>query len=145
MNRFGGLVLIAGLMVGITYAAPGKVAPDISQSNPYALVDVIVQFQSPSGISNFGANVSSVSVMGQVFKQYTKIQGVQMKLPAGSIAILKQLPFIKYISPNRKAKARLDISTSAVNANTVWSYGYDGNGVGVAVIDSGVNAVADLA
>src|SRR5207237_7879394 len=41
-------------------------------------------------------------------------------------------------------KGSLDITTQSVNANLVWPSGYDGTGVGVAVIDSGVTAKADL-
>ena len=33
--------------------------------------------------------------------------------------------------PNPPATSLQDVSTAAVNANLVWSYGYDGSGVGV--------------
>src|SRR5262249_3857345 len=38
----------------------------------------------------------------------------------------------------------LDITTATVNANLAWGFGYDGTGVGVAVIDSGIAAHDDL-
>jgi len=41
-------------------------------------------------------------------------------------------------------KRTLDTTAQTVNANLVWPSGWDGTGVGVAVIDSGVAAKADL-
>lgn len=57
---------------------------------------------------------------------------------------------VKYISLDRKLQmASLTSSDSVmnvrVNANLARSLGYDGSGVGVAVIDSGINPTADLA
>src|SRR5260370_10810002 len=142
MRQFAVVVAIIGITAMSAYAGPaGTVAPDLPLSNPNAMIDVIVQFKLPAT----AANLNSLHALGQVTKQFTAIKGVRMTMPAGLVHAMQNMPFVKYVSPNRKSKAHVDISTAAVNANIVWSYGYDGVGVGVAVIDSGVATVLDLA
>jgi len=53
--------------------------------------------------------------------------------------------FVQYVSPNRPVSGSLDITAQTVGANLAWASGWDGTGVGIAVIDSGVAAKADLA
>src|SRR5258708_37741966 len=142
MKKFVSVIAIVGITAMSAYAGPaGIVAPDLPLSNPNSIIDVIVQFKLPAT----SANLNSLHALGQVNKQFTAIKGVRMTLPAGLVHAMQNMPFIKYVSPNRKSKAHVDVSTAAVNANMVWSYGYDGTGVGVAVIDSGVATVRDLA
>ena len=113
-------------VAAVSAYAGGKSAPDLPK-NSYALVDCIVQFKPMKNSQNngeFNGNVNQVGGWGHVSNTYTNaLQGVRMKLPAAFIPIMQNLPFISYISPVRKMKGTLDISTSAVNANMVWSYG----------------------
>jgi hypothetical protein len=51
---------------------------------------------------------------------------------------------IKYISLDRPLHGAMNNAVPAVGADIAHSLGYDGTGVGVAVIDSGVNDVFDL-
>src|SRR2546428_8815341 len=51
---------------------------------------------------------------------------------------------IKYVSLDRPLKGAMDYAGPAVGADIARSLGYDGTGVGLAVIDSGVNSVLDL-
>ena len=53
-------------------------------------------------------------------------------------------PDVTYISPNRKVRGSMDPVVTAVNADIASSQGWDGTGVGIAVIDSGVDTVDDL-
>ena len=75
---------------------------------------------------------------------YSSIKALHLKVPASLIPLLKANPAIKYITPNRHTSRFLDLTTSAVNANLAWQYGWDGTGVGVAVIDSGIAQKHDL-
>jgi len=59
--------------------------------------------------------------------------------PASSLQALAADPNVLYISPDRPLTAKLDNSTAAVNASAVWRAGYNGSGIGVAVLDSGIN------
>jgi serine protease AprX len=71
-------------------------------------------------------------------------KAIHVKVPASVIPVLKANPAVKYVSPNRPTTKFLDLTTAAVNANLAWQYGWDGTGVGVAVIDSGVIPKNDL-
>jgi len=45
---------------------------------------------------------------------------------------------VLYVSPDRAVQPMLDIDNSATGAQTAYSYGYTGAGVGIAIIDSGI-------
>jgi serine protease AprX len=47
-------------------------------------------------------------------------------------------------SPDRSLTAKLDNTAAAVNASVVWKAGYNGSGIGVAVLDSGINSDVNL-
>jgi serine protease AprX len=48
------------------------------------------------------------------------------------------------MSPNRALSGTLDVTTQTVGANAAWQSGWNGTGVGVAVVDSGIYAHDDL-
>src|SRR5258707_6194457 len=117
-----------------------KVAPDLPQSDPNAPVDVIVQYKTPPSKDE----LKQLGPYGQIKKIYSVINGVNIALTVKAIQQISTDPNVAYITPNRKSQGAVDISTGTVNANLVWSYGYDGSGVGVAVIDSGITLNNDL-
>jgi serine protease AprX len=124
-----------------TFAAskvPPKVAPDVPQSSPWTWIDVIVQFNWPS------TNLQQFGSFGQIQKSFSVINAIHMTLPEAAIPFLAISPLVSYISPVRKTKGAVDISTGSVDTPLVWNYGYNGSGVGVAVIDSGVTLKNDL-
>ena len=43
-----------------------------------------------------------------------------------------------YVSPDRVVRASLDYSAVAIGAEAAYAYGRTGKGVGIAVIDSGI-------
>src|SRR5260370_9513651 len=115
-----------------------KIAPDLNLSNPNAAQDVIVQFNGP-------VSADQLKQYGGIVKHvFSRLNTAAVKLPAHVIQQLSSDPNVKYISPDRTSKGALDVSTATVNANLVWSYGYTGAGVGVAVIDSGISLKAAL-
>jgi len=54
-------------------------------------------------------------------------------------------PNVKYVSVDREIHHKLDYTAAAVNASAAWNAGTVGSGVGVAIIDSGINADPNLA
>jgi serine protease AprX len=65
-------------------------------------------------------------------------------LPASALAALANNPRVAYISPDRKVSGKLDLTAAAVHAPAAWQSSYDGSGVGIAIIDSGITPVDDL-
>src|SRR6266567_8335604 len=54
------------------------------------------------------------------------------------------IPNVTYISPDREVTAALDYANPTVGAPCGLQNGWDGTGVGVAIIDSGILAESDL-
>jgi subtilisin family serine protease len=50
---------------------------------------------------------------------------------------------VDFISPDRPLKAMDDLTDSAVGVSSAWNTGLDGTGIGVAIIDSGINDTHD--
>ena len=123
------LALLIGSSLGF---AASKISPDLPKSGPP--IEVIIQFKPMPGWNN-----SQVvgAFGGQVKHSLTTINAIHATLPPAVLPLVASLPIVSYISPNRTMKRHVDISTQAVNANLAWQLGYDGTGVGVAVIDSG--------
>ena len=117
-----------------------KLSNDLPPSTSTGLVDVIVQFKtSPSqnDQQQFGQ-------YGETKQTFNATKAVHMTVTPSVLAALASNPNVTYISPNRKNQRFLDLTTSAVNANFAWPLGWDGTGVGVAVIDSGIALKHDL-
>ena len=72
------------------------------------------------------------------------VRTVTATILASKIPQLEQDPNVKYVSPDRPTSKFLDITTATVNANIAWNMALDGTGIGVAIIDSGIYAHADL-
>ena len=102
---------------------------------------VIVQYsQTPNALDNL-----LVSLLGgSVLQNLTAFPGQVIQLPLGNLLGLLSITDVVYVSPNRPVLGLLDVSAPAVNAPAAWSQGYNGAGVGVAVIDSGIYAHPDL-
>src|SRR2546429_6009488 len=71
--------------------------------------------------------------------KYGLINGGLYSVPANRLEHLSRNPNISYISQDRPLASLLNNTAPAVNANIAWSQGWDGTGIGVAVIDSGVS------
>src|SRR5208282_5872962 len=110
------------------------------------MVTVIVQHrQMPSdahlrGMQGRGATIKS---------KFHTIRAVTMRVPVSMLAELANDPNVKYITPDRTQKMATNPVTeefaTAVEENVAASqYAFDGTGIGVAVIDSGIAAHPDL-
>jgi hypothetical protein len=83
-------------------------------------------------------------VSGVVNVVFSVLNAVVYTVPASSLTSMANDPNVTYISPDRPLTGQLDYSAAAVNASTAWHANLTGSGVGVAVIDSGINNSPDL-
>jgi serine protease AprX len=149
------LTMLIAVQIGF---AGSKLSPDLPTSG-WQLVEVIVQFKTTASTNgnngnngnnshtqqgDWNNNVNQVGWSGQIKAMWPNLNAVHMQLPVWSLQFLASIPQVAYISPNRTLKRTLDITTQAVNANLAWNFGWDGTGVGVAVIDSGITPKHDL-
>lgn len=119
-------------------AASKKIAGDLNV-NQSGETTVIVQFAAPVS----SEDVLSVEKKGG--KLWSKVAEVAaFSLPAASIQGVAELPNVVYLSPDRKVSRQLNYTTAAVNAGIAWKYGWTGNGVAIAIVDSGISSSGDL-
>jgi serine protease AprX len=119
--------------------AAAKIAPDLKGVDPEAPVDVIVQFKSAAGASDVAAEgATAKSDLSLVHAQLVTIKG-------SSLSSLASHSSVAYISPNRPLRGSLEHVVTAVNGDLAYASGWNGTGIGIAVIDSGVSrSVYDL-
>ncbi len=124
-----------------------KFSGDVQQRvDANGMVTVIVQHrQMPSD-----AHLKSMQGRGATIKsKFHTIRAVTMRVPVSMLAELAKDPNVKYITPDRTQKMAANPVTeefaTAVEADVAASqYGFDGTGIGVALIDSGIAAHPDL-
>ncbi|MCA2971851.1 MAG: S8 family peptidase, partial [Acidobacteriaceae bacterium] len=71
-------------------------------------------------------------------RELQSIRGLVTRVTGASLASLASDPQVKYISPDREIRSTTNYAQSAVGAISLHTQGFSGQGVGVAVIDSGV-------
>lgn len=137
------IMLWGGLLAGNLYADRHKISKDLNDKLGQAgtAVDVIVQYQNdPSD-----ADVAKFTGRGAKLKDHLKrFRTATYTVPADAIDKLSDDPNVLYVSADRKVTAQFDYSEQAINAPYAWQLGLDGTGVGIALVDSGVDQVDDL-
>jgi serine protease AprX len=142
------VLALAGTLFGNT----AKISPDLQTllASPSNQVSVIVQYSSPlPACSGGGLSASLVCpglnlLGGTLNTVFSLINAVAGTMTAGNVVALSNQPGVSYISLNRAVGATLDYSGNGVNAPVAWNSGWDGTGIGVAVIDSGIYSHPDL-
>ena len=83
---------------------------------------------------------------GVVKARHASFHGYSAGVPASQIAALADDPEVAHVSFDSPVKAHLDVAYKAVKADIAFadSGGLDGQGVGVAVVDTGVASHPDL-
>jgi serine protease AprX len=122
-----------------------KLSPDLAamlQSKSGAM-RVIVTYKNAPGTKQMsraqfhGAKLNS---------RLSLVNAGAFTMSAAGIRALANDSDVAFISPDRKLKGMDDLTDAAVGVSTAWNSGYDGTGIGVAIIDSGINDThADLA
>lgn len=73
-------------------------------------------------------------------KEFTDVlNGISMNINFEDIEKIEALPNVKRVVKNEQVNAMLIYSVPSINANDVWDLGYSGEGVKIAIIDTGVD------
>ena len=137
---------LAMLSLAIVAAAcerqiPTEPMPAAGQGRLVADVQVLVGFTTTPG----AAQVALIeSVGGRVTHQYRNFPIVSATIPAEQQDVLAAAPGVKYVSLNTPrqlygGKQIMDYGVSKVDAPGAWSLGFRGNGVKVAIFDTGID------
>src|SRR5216684_3538128 len=144
--RLALLALIALLAAGLALANGNKhkLSSDLDAlkgGQNGATVDVIVQYNVPPT----DAHHQRVQNKGGVLKtKLDFIKAAHYSVPVEALDALADDPDVAYISSNRPVRGALDKAVTAVNGDLAYASGWNGAGVGIAVIDSGVSSAYDL-
>jgi len=124
-----------------------KVSPALQQllntASPSKVVDVIVQYKGKPQQKD----LAKVAGKGGKSKRHLGIiQGEAYTIPLSAVSDLASDAGVAHISLDHKIRKRANFDTAreAINTDIAQSYGYDGTGVGIAIVDSGVYAHPDL-
>src|SRR5712671_2319365 len=142
------LVLLAPLSL---FADNSKISPDLQNSTYTGQTQVVIQYApgtqlSCSGLLGLlGCVVNDVLKLGgAILGQLPIVNGLVASLDHNGIVSLSNQSNVVYISKDRPLTPFLDNAAPAVNASAAWQSNYTGAGIGVALIDSGVNTHPDL-
>jgi serine protease AprX len=143
--------LVGGLLASLTGAllvGPAATAPAQAQ----AAVTVVVQEQPGAGP---GVEQAIGRLGGHVDVALPIVDGVAATIPADQVGALEATPGVTNVTPNRpvtfsgqygdSSGVASAVYTDAIRASKTWDQGYTGQGIGVAVVDTGINPVGDLA
>ena len=147
---WGGCLAVAVLLVssGTASGQSSKVSKDLQSLPSATSVNVAIQYYNPptSTDANYARSVGATpgKAVGLI-----KGSGYAAMSPTAAAKLVSLDTNVKYISVDRKLQiastiANDSVMNTTVSANLARGMGYDGTGVGVAVIDSGVNPTADL-
>ena len=72
------------------------------------------------------------------------VHGQLVTVKGGNLSNLASHTSVAYVSPNRPVRGSLDHAVTAVNGELAFARGWNGTGVGIVVIDSGISSAYDL-
>ncbi|MGD2250741.1 MAG: S8 family serine peptidase, partial [Candidatus Methanofastidiosia archaeon] len=105
----------------------------IKGMGPNDVVDVLVWFKNP-GVFN------KVSKFGNVTYEFLSGMGAAVEIRVCNIKALSEVGDIMFVEEDGISYVTLSDSVPLINADDVWSMGYDGTGISICVIDTGIDA-----
>ena len=150
-QNFGVLVALLA-SASLTFGQNRKVSPAFAGKNPNALVNVIIQYKQTPQQRHFDAVAQRG---GSHLGTFNFVRSASYAVPANALADLANDPDVAYISPDHPLHAattqawwgnslQSDFKLQAINADIAQSNGYNGNDVGIAIIDSGITTRPDF-
>jgi serine protease AprX len=135
----------------LTAITKAKISYDLWNAPLFQRVNVIVQWKTDPHENKF----DRVKANGGNLRHRLNLirAGAFTQLPAAALPLLAFDPDVQFISSDRKVAmtSMVPLTSSAnmfpaqsVDADLAWATGFDGTGIGVAVIDSGVLSHPDL-
>ncbi|HXW93490.1 MAG TPA: S8 family peptidase [Terriglobales bacterium] len=117
-----------------------KVSPEVlartEHSTPDQTVKVIVQYKQVPQSAQLGRMQARGAHMGA---KLDLVKGAAFSVPAKALPALEADPEIVSVTLDHDLHGLDDITNVATNVPYAWNAGYNGAGIGVAVIDSGIN------
>ena len=142
------IMILGALFSSLTAFGASKLSVELQASDAGSRKRVIVQFNS-SGIDSHQRVLARHGL--RLYSYLPLVNGSAVEISGSQLRDLADEPSVVSIVPDHTVRAAdfaggLDYGwmTALDVANTSTPYAYKGTGIGVAIIDSGVNAVDDL-
>lgn len=97
-----------------------------------------------SGAATPAQEATIAALGGDIYRHLGIVNSLAVRIPNKNLAKLAALPFVSRISADLEVKKTDEFTMSGSGARGAWSYGFYGSGVGVAVVDSGVDNIQDF-
>lgn len=149
-KRLSLLVLV--LLVQIAFAQVhqgdgkhvGKFAPELTPLVEQArqgtaanqTVKVIVQYSRVPRLEQEGR---MQSLGARLNHRLSLVRGLALEIPVNALPALEADPDVVSVGVDHPLRALDETTDAATNVNAAWNSGYNGAGIGIAVIDSGIN------
>ncbi len=141
-------LLLAAAIACLAGTPKSKVSSDLASIGTASStqVQVIVQWN----ISTGSATVQKIAALGgTVVSEFSAMHAGVYLIPASASSVLGTDSSVKFVSVDRQVSRKAQTTTIGlapvtINAPYAWNLGYNGKGIGVAVIDSGINQEDDL-
>ena len=143
------LLLIAHTAFAQTWGSEGgrpvgKFAPDLAPALARAhqglaaneTVHVIVQYKQVPKAAQEGR---MQRLGARLNHRLGMVKGIALTIPASALPALEADPEVVSVTVDHPMKGLDDITDVATSVTAAWDAGYNGAGIGVAVIDSGIN------
>jgi serine protease AprX len=146
-------VVLSAVAGGTLLCLPASAAVPVGGAVPSRVIVMASAGSEPA------AERATVALGGRVLRRLGVIDGFLASVPSAAIPELSSLPGVRSVSPDRSMHpmsivpglgydpadtGSLSAVTRIVNGQAAWAKGYTGQGVDVAVIDTGVAKVAGL-
>ena len=95
-------------------------------------VKVLVWFKEPGALD-------TVKKHGTVYYEFLSGMGAAVEVRVSNLKALSEEATIEFVEANGEAQALLSSSVPLINADDVWSMGYDGTGISICIIDTGID------
>jgi hypothetical protein len=144
------IIFVALAGASLAHGAADKLAPELRDLKPESKVDVIVKYrQTPTAAQHR----KLLERGGELKHNLDIVRAAHYSISAKQLDDLSNDPDIEFISPDRAVTAagnalytgNPDYGWRTVGADLATSvFGLDGSGIGIALIDSGVDVLQDL-
>ncbi len=111
----------------------------MAESQGDQIVQAIVQYSSVETMQAFNDAARSADVNVTMGPQFSLIPAQPIAGSPQTLMEMEKLPFVERIWEDLPVYALLDVSVPKVHAPHLWDLGFDGTGVKVAVIDTGID------
>jgi len=121
---------------------PAKLDPILSQRLHQPGRSRVVIRGTAGGASAVASSVRGLG--GRIVRELRIVDGFAVELPNALLPAIAANPFVERVSLDRPVAGAMERTGATIGASFVrQELGYDGAGIGVAIIDSGINAAHD--